>query len=258
MKKYIVAGNWKMNLNIAQAQQLISQIEKACAKLPSSVQVVVAPTSFVLGAVYSQIVQNNLILPSAQNCATETEGAYTGEISAKHLADAKIPYVIIGHSERRSLYGETDEIIAKKVKQALHFGIKPIFCCGEYLEERQKGIHFDVVKNQIARALYTLSKEELSQVVIAYEPVWAIGTGVTASAAQAEEMHAYIRTLLVENWGKELASQIPILYGGSVKASNAVELFSQPNVNGGLIGGASLKAEEFCSIIQSTIQLAVS
>jgi triosephosphate isomerase len=188
---------------------------------------------------------------SAQNCAAETSGAFTGEVSPDMLVSSGAEYVIIGHSERRTLYNEGNEILNKKVKLALNSGLKPIFCCGEVLEEREAGKLFDVVKEQLEVGLKDLSKEEISQVIIAYEPVWAIGTGVVATPDQAQEMHKFIRDLLVDLFDAEVADEMTLLYGGSCKPSNANELFANPDVDGGLIGGASLKAEDFLAIVNA-------
>lgn len=187
----------------------------------------------------------------AQNVSDKESGAYTGEISAPMLASMDVSYCIIGHSERRQYFGETDAKLAVKAKLLIDNGVKPIFCCGEVLAERESGKHFDVVSAQLEEALFGLSKEEILEVVIAYEPVWAIGTGKTATAAQAQEMHAYIREFILGQFGAEVANDITILYGGSCKPSNAKELFSQPDVDGGLIGGASLNAEDFVAIAKS-------
>jgi triosephosphate isomerase len=188
---------------------------------------------------------------AAQNCAAENSGAYTGEVSAAMLKSAGIGYVILGHSERRAYYGETDAILAKKVLLALEHGLTPIFCCGEVLSEREQNQHLGVVKTQLADALFHLTAEQFSHIVIAYEPVWAIGTGVTATAAQAQEMHAYIRGVLAEHYGAAVANATSILYGGSCKSSNAGELFANPDVDGGLIGGASLDPADFIGIVKA-------
>jgi triosephosphate isomerase len=188
---------------------------------------------------------------SAQNCSQHESGAFTGEISAGMLKSMNVRYSIIGHSERRQYYGETNDIIREKIDACLRHDITPIFCCGESLQERNAVTHFSTVASQLQQALFHLSADQIQQVVIAYEPVWAIGTGVTASNEQAEEMHAYIRSLIAENYGSDVANAISILYGGSVNAANAAELFACPNVDGGLVGGASLKAADFTTIIQA-------
>jgi triosephosphate isomerase len=188
---------------------------------------------------------------AAQNCASEESGAYTGEISPDMLVSVGVEYVIIGHSERRSLYHEDDALLNRKTKLALSKGLKPIFCCGEVLKEREEGKLFDVIREQVSVGLAGLKKEDMARVVLAYEPVWAIGTGVVASPDQAQEMHKFIRDLLVELFDKQVAEDMTILYGGSCKPSNASELFANPDVDGGLIGGASLKAEDFLAIVNA-------
>jgi triosephosphate isomerase len=233
MRQKIVAGNWKMNKNLQEGIELAKEIDKLVSGLTANdVKVILAP-SFV----------------SAQNCAAEASGAYTGEVSASMIKSTGAEYTIIGHSERRAYYGETDAILLKKVKLALANGLKPIFCIGEVLEERESGKHFDVVKKQIENGLFELTADEFKNVVLAYEPVWAIGTGKTATSAQAQEIHKFIRETVASKYGKAVADNTSILYGGSCKASNAKELFANPDVDGGLIGGAALVATEFLGII---------
>lgn len=248
MRKLIVAGNWKMNKNLQEGIELANEVNKYFEKNPTEVEVIVAPPYIHLADVAKAI--NNISL-SAQNCASESAGAYTGEISAEMVMSTGAGYVILGHSERRTYFGEDDQLLHRKIKLALEAGLKPIFCCGEVLSERESENHFEVVKHQVETSLFGLSAAELGEVVIAYEPVWAIGTGVTASPAQAQEMHAYIRSLISSKFGEQAADGITILYGGSCKPSNAAELFANADVDGGLIGGASLKAEDFIAIIQS-------
>ena len=248
MRQKIVAGNWKMNTTYQEGIDLAIAIDKAVAeKGDKSVQVVVAPP-FTHIAEVNKVVNNERISVAGQNCATETSGAYTGEVSAEMLWSAGADYVILGHSERRSYYGETNELLKIKVKKALEFNLTPIYCVGEVLEEREANKHFDVIKEQLETVLFDLSDEEFKQIVIAYEPVWAIGTGKTASPEQAQEIHKFIRDLLVAKFG-ETAKNTSILYGGSCKPSNAKELFANPDVDGGLIGGASLTADDFLGII---------
>jgi triosephosphate isomerase len=199
----------------------------------------------------SDIAAENGFMIGAQNLSQWESGAYTGEISASMLHSMGISHCILGHSERRTYFGETDKVIATKIDLALKYGITPIYCCGEVLAERQAEKHFEVVKTQVSEALFHLGKEAVKEVVIAYEPVWAIGTGVTASSDQAQEMHGFIRSLLTEKYGSEVSDEISILYGGSCNAKNAVELFANPDVDGGLIGGASLKAADFVTIVNS-------
>ncbi|PKP09814.1 MAG: triose-phosphate isomerase [Bacteroidetes bacterium HGW-Bacteroidetes-4] len=248
MRQKIVAGNWKMNTTYQEGIDLAIAIDKAVAeKGDKNVQVVVAPP-FTHIAEINKVVNNERISVAGQNCATETSGAYTGEVSAEMLWSAGADFVILGHSERRSYYGETNDMLKIKVKKALEFNLTPIYCVGEVLEEREANKHFDVIKKQLETVLFDLSDEEYKQIVIAYEPVWAIGTGKTASPAQAQEVHKFIRDLLVAKFG-ETAKNTSILYGGSCKPSNAKELFANPDVDGGLIGGASLTADDFLGII---------
>jgi len=253
MRKKIVAGNWKMNTNLISGLELAIEINERLKKEDFDCEktgVVIAPPFTQLYAV-AQAIDTEKICLAAQNCASEAKGAFTGEVSAEMLAAIGCRAVIIGHSERRAYYHETSEILLKKVKLVLENNMKPIFCCGEVLAEREKGNHFNIVKQQLEEVVFKLSKEEFENVIIAYEPVWAIGTGVTASSDQAQEIHAYIRKLLVEKFGNEVAQNRPILYGGSCNGKNAKELFANQDVDGGLIGGASLKAEEFLQIVNS-------
>jgi triosephosphate isomerase (TIM) len=252
MRKNIVAGNWKMNTDLAEGLELAKAINQKVAKdlKDPKTGVVIAPPFTNLYAI-SQLIDKDKICLAAQNCATDAKGAFTGEVSVQMLKSVGVQAVIIGHSERRAYYGETNEILLKKVKIVLENGLKPIFCCGEVLQERESNIHFKVVQNQIEKVLFTLSVEEFKKVVIAYEPVWAIGTGKTASSDQAQEMHAHIRKLIVEKFGPEISNDTTILYGGSCKASNAQELFAKPDVDGGLIGGAALQADEFMGIVNA-------
>ena len=249
MRKNIVAGNWKMNTTVVEGIELAEAVAAKSSEVPSSVQLIIAPPFTHLVPV-SQAIKGTAIGLSAQNCADKEKGAYTGEVSADMLVSAGCTYTILGHSERRQYYGETDDTLVNKVKLAISKGLSPIFCVGENLEEREAGRHFDVVSSQIRNVLYTLSGEEMSKVIIAYEPVWAIGTGKTASAAQAQEIHACIRKVVAEKFGA-LAEDITILYGGSCKPSNAKELFACPDIDGGLIGGAALKADDFIAIALS-------
>jgi triosephosphate isomerase len=249
MRKKIVAGNWKMNKSWPEAQELASALANHSNQFPSSVQVVVCPSSLYIHGLRSVLPAT--VALSAQNCSQHDAGAYTGEISPAMLASMGVTHCIIGHSERRQYYGETNEIIREKVNACLKHGITPLFCCGETLAEREAGNHFSTVSTQIQQALFHLPAEQLGMVVIAYEPVWAIGTGVTATNEQAEEMHAFIRGFVSDKYSQVLANSISILYGGSVNAANAAELFACPNVDGGLVGGASLKAADFTTIIQA-------
>ncbi len=248
MRKKIVAGNWKMNNNHGEAIQLVKELKQL--SYSSEVQLIVVPPFPFIHPV-AQELTNSSISIGAQNCATEDKGAYTGEVSASMLNSVGANYIIIGHSERRSYYAEKNDGLAKKVDQTLKNNLVPIYCCGELLEQRENGDHFDVVKTQIREGLFHLSEQELLNCVIAYEPVWAIGTGVTASPDQAQEMHAVIRDLLTTKYSAAIANQISILYGGSCNPKNAKELFALADVDGGLIGGASLKSEDFIAIANS-------
>ena len=248
MRKNIVAGNWKMNKSLSEGVQLAKDVN-AAVEAAGALQcdVIVAPPLLHLTEVSK--VTGNKVSVSAQNCAAEVSGAYTGEVSAAMLKSADIPYVIIGHSERRNYYGETDAILAKKVGRALENGLKPIFCIGEELSQRKSEKHFEVVSGQIKNGLFHLSVDDFSKIAIAYEPVWAIGTGVTATAEQAQEMHAFIRKFVADKFGAEIAGNLTTLYGGSCNENNARELFACPDIDGGLIGGASLVAEKFIKIV---------
>ena len=248
MRSKIVAGNWKMNKTLAQTETLLSEL---AAKLPDTdAEVMVAPTYVSLvGAVHT--LQASKIEVIAQNMHFAESGAYTGEISADMLLDIGVDTAIIGHSERRAYFGETDEILAKKVVAALDKGIRVMFCFGEELEDRKSGNHFKVVESQLKNALFSLDASAWSKIILAYEPVWAIGTGETASPEQAQEMHAFIRKTIGEAFNSAIANAVSILYGGSVKPGNAEEIFSKPDVDGGLIGGASLVADDFVAIIKS-------
>lgn len=249
MRKKIVAGNWKMNTLLDEGAVLAGNIVGKKEEVPSGVQLIIAPPFTHLDRI-GTIIKNSGIALSAQNCADMEKGAYTGEVSASMLVSAGCSYVILGHSERREYYHETSETLNRKMELALAHGLNPIYCVGEKLEEREAGKHFETVGAQIREVIFNLSPEQLEKTVIAYEPVWAIGTGKTATADQAEEIHAFIRKTLSEKYGK-LAEEISILYGGSCKPSNAKELFAQKDIDGGLIGGASLKAEDFIAIAKS-------
>lgn len=249
MREKIVAGNWKMNKTLQEGIELAKEVNEKIKALNASNVKVIIGTPFIHLAEVNKTVDPAVIAVSAQNCATEASGAYTGEVSAAMVASTGCKYVILGHSERRSYYGETDEILVKKVARALENDLEVIFCVGEVLAEREAEKHFEVVKSQLVNGLFNLSAADFSRIIIAYEPVWAIGTGKTASSAQAQEMHAFIRNIVAEKYGKEVAGDTSILYGGSCNAKNADELFANPDVDGGLIGGASLKAEDFSIIV---------
>ena len=250
MRKNIVAGNWKMNKNLQEGIALAKDLNAALTADKPNCDVIIC-TPFIHLASVVPAVDASIIGVGAENCADKVSGAYTGEVSAEMVASTGAKYVILGHSERRAYYHETPEILKEKVQLALANGLTPIFCIGEVLEERQQGIQNQVVFDQIAGSLFDLSAEDFSKIVLAYEPVWAIGTGLTATPEQAEEIHAYIRSVIADKFGAEIAENTSILYGGSCKPSNAKELFANPNVDGGLIGGAALKVEDFKGIIDA-------
>lgn len=254
MRKKIVAGNWKMNTTIKEAEVLVKDLTALVDEFDADVDIIVCPPFTHLDSVTrllaKQYDENEKIYLGAQNCADHTSGAYTGEVSVNMLKSVNCKYVILGHSERREYYHENSASLYDKIELALNAGIIPIFCVGEKLEERESNRHFEVVAEQIKDVLYRLKGAEMSKVIIAYEPVWAIGTGKTATSEQAEEMHAYIRKVVADKFG-DVADMIPILYGGSCKPSNAQEIFSKPNVDGGLIGGASLVAKDFVDIVKA-------
>ena len=246
MRKKIVAGNWKMNTTPAEGVELAKGVAEGKKEVCECVNFIVCPPFTHLSEVV-KVTRGTGIAVGAQDCATEAKGAYTGEVAASMIASLGVEYVILGHSERRQYYGETSETLNKKMAQAYANNLTPIYCVGESLEERKAGKHFDVCKAQIEEVVFNLTPEQYSKLVIAYEPVWAIGTGETATAEQAQEIHAYIREVLASKFG-EAAAETPILYGGSCKPSNAAEIFAKEDVDGGLIGGAALKAEDFIAI----------
>lgn len=248
MRSKIVAGNWKMNKNLAETEALLTEL---AAKLPdTNAEVMVAPTFVNLAAAVHSL-ESSTINAIAQNMHFAESGAYTGEISGDMLVSIGVDTVILGHSERRAYFGETDEILEKKVKAALAKNLRVMFCFGEELADRKSENHFKVVESQIKNALFSLEASAWSSIILAYEPVWAIGTGETASADQAQEMHAFIRKTITEAYNEEIANNVSILYGGSVKPANAEEIFSKPDVDGGLIGGAALVADNFVDIIKA-------
>ena len=250
MRKNIVAGNWKMNKNLQEGVALATELKEILKNEKPNCEVIIG-TPFIHLATVAEVIKGSVIKLSAENCADKESGAYTGEVSAAMVKSTGAEYCILGHSERRQYYHETYEILKEKVLLALANGLKPIFCIGELKEEREAGKQNEVVKAQLEGSVFNLSAEDFSKIVLAYEPVWAIGTGLTATSDQAEEIHAYIRSLIADKYGKEVADNTTILYGGSCKASNAKELFSKPDVDGGLIGGASLKAPDFKGIIDA-------
>ncbi|MCR5139907.1 MAG: triose-phosphate isomerase [Bacteroidaceae bacterium] len=250
MRKNIVAGNWKMNKTLQEGIELAKELNTVLAADKPKCDVVIC-TPFIHLACVVPAVDKTVIGVGAENCADKESGAFTGEVSAAMVASTGAQYVILGHSERRAYYHETPEILKEKVKLALANGLTPIFCIGEVKEERLANRQNDVVRAQLEGSLFDLTADEFSKIILAYEPVWAIGTGLTATPEQAQEMHAFIRSVLAGKWGKEVADNTSILYGGSCKPSNAKELFANPDVDGGLIGGASLKAADFKGIIDA-------
>lgn len=250
MRKNIVAGNWKMNTTVPEGVELAKAVLAASAAVPADVKLIVA-TPFTHLCPVAAVVGGTRIGLSAENCADKEKGAYTGEVSAAMLASAGCQYTILGHSERRQYYGETDERLVEKTRLALANGLDVILCVGENLEEREAGRHFAVCESQIKNVLYNFTAEDMKHIIVAYEPVWAIGTGKTATAEQAEEIHAFIRKTIAEKFGEQVADDTTILYGGSCKPSNAKELFAQKDIDGGLIGGAALKADDFIGIALS-------
>ena len=250
MRKKIVAGNWKMNTTVPEGVELAKAVLAKSAEVPAGIGLIVA-TPFTHLCPVAGVVNGTRVELSAENCADKEKGAYTGEVSAAMIASTGAQWTILGHSERRQYYGETDEKLVEKVKLALANGLKVILCVGENLDEREAGRHFEVVKTQIENVLFQFTAEEMASIVVAYEPVWAIGTGKTATAEQAEEIHACIRQILAGHFGAQVAEDTTILYGGSCKPSNAKELFAQPDIDGGLIGGAALKADDFIGIALS-------
>ena len=251
MRKQIAAANWKMNLTIQQGETLVKELVEATQKLNENQEAVFAVPFPYLVNVKNILAGKSHVFVAAQNCYNKVSGAYTGEVSAEILKSIGTDYVIIGHSERREYFAESNQVLADKIDICTEYGLKPIFCCGEALEIREAGTQNIFVEKQIKESLFHLSAAQLTGFVIAYEPIWAIGTGKTATSAQAQEIHVYIRSVLTTGYGNDVAESISILYGGSVKAANAKEIFSQPDVDGGLVGGASLMATEFAAIIRS-------
>jgi triosephosphate isomerase (TIM) len=248
MRKKIVAGNWKMNTTLQEGVKLAADVESMALQVGNKA-IVICCTPFIHITEVRKVLKK--VELGAQNCASEVSGAFTGEVSAQMIASTGAKYVILGHSERRSYYHENDALLNKKLKLALTSNLTPIFCIGELLAEREANKHFDVVKGQLINGIFDLSETDFSKLVIAYEPVWAIGTGKTATSQQAQEMHQYIRETIASKYGKNVADNTSILYGGSCNEKNAAELFANPDVDGGLIGGASLKPESFLGIIKA-------
>ena len=250
MRKKVIAGNWKMNNDLHGTVGLISDLKKELNGKISEAEVIICPP-FISLETASTLLKDSVIKLGAQNMYFEESGAYTGEVSVSMLKSVGCEFVILGHSERRTIFNESDQVINKKIKTAIKFGLKPIFCIGETLEEREKGITFKVVETQVQNGLKDLSESDLSNLIIAYEPVWAIGTGRNATPQQAQEVHQFIRGLISKLYSSNFARQLVIQYGGSVKADNAKELLSQPDIDGALVGGACLKADSFIKIIDA-------
>jgi triosephosphate isomerase len=254
MRKKIVAANWKMNLNLAEGKKLVDEILAGLPALNETNEVVISSPFVHITQTAAQLKGKQHIYTGAQNCYSEASGAYTGEVSASMLESAGVQYVIIGHSERREYFKETDAMLAKKTDVALSNGLKVIFCCGEPLEIRDANTQNSFVEDQLKAGVFHLDAEQLKNIVIAYEPIWAIGTGRTATSQQAQDMHEHIRNVFAAKYGKAAAEGLSILYGGSCKPSNAAELFACADVDGGLIGGASLKSDEFLGIINAMVK----
>jgi len=251
MRIQIAAANWKMNLTFQQATKLLDDILAAEIKLKNHQKVLFAVPFPYLTMTRSEVAEEKNYYAAAQNCYSQKSGAFTGEVSAEMLHSLTIPYCLVGHSERRQYFNESNEILAEKINRCIENFVTPVFCCGEPLSIREAGSQNEFVKTQLQQSLFHLSAEKIKDIVIAYEPVWAIGTGKTATTGQAQEMHAFLRTVLESKYGTEIAQNISILYGGSVKPDNAKELFACPDVDGGLVGGASLVAADFVQIIKA-------
>jgi len=251
MRKKIVAGNWKMNVGLMEGMALADSINKSLIEKPYDEITVVLCAPFTHLTSLYEILKNGKISVGAQNCASEPSGAFTGEVSASMVKSTGAKYVIIGHSERRAHHREYNSLLNEKVFLALESGLKVIFCCGEILTERAENRYFEVLRRQVERGLFNLTKKQISNIIIAYEPVWAIGSDLSATSGQVQEIHAFIRELITEKYGVETGNNISILYGGSCNPSNAVKIFSKPDVDGGLVGRASLKAEDFIGIIEA-------
>jgi len=250
--KPIIGGNWKMHKTVQESRMFLDELLKNIKDMQDKVDIVVIPAFTAINAAFN-VVKGKRINIGAQNMYFEDKGAFTGEISADMLLDAGATYVLLGHSERRKIFGESSELVAKKLNQALKKGLKPIVCIGETREDREKGQMEAILKDQLAGSLKGLTKEEMAKTVIAYEPVWAIGTGLTATPAQAQEAHKYVRKILASIFGDAIAQEVRIQYGGSIKPENAKDLFSQPDINGGLVGGASLEVKSFIDIIKGAL-----
>jgi len=256
MRKPIIAANWKMNHGPKETEAFLSSFTAKLDKLTDQVDVVIAPPFVSIPAAVAALSSNSGVAIAAQNVSDQDSGAYTGEVSTMMLKELYVRYVIIGHSERRTLYGETNAIINAKLKKARVANLKPIFCIGETLEEREGGKLEAVLRSQITEGLVGIEEKDMKEIVVAYEPVWAIGTGVVASVEQAQEAHAFVRSVIADLYGKPLAERTRIQYGGSMKAANAGELLSQPDIDGGLVGGASLEAQSFLDLISAVAAVA--
>lgn len=252
MRKKIVAGNWKMNKTFEEGMALVTEVAGMVKdEYRGSAQVVIIPPFVHINAVSRMVADEANMFSGAQNCSNHESGAYTGEVSAAMIKSCGASFVIIGHSERRQYFNETNDWLARKTDAVLKQGLTPIYCCGETLEEREAGKHFEVLRTQVSEGLFHLEATDFSKVVIAYEPVWAIGTGKTATTAQAQEVHAFIRSLIAEKYNATVADGITIQYGGSVKPENAAELFAAPDIDGALVGGAALQSRSFVDIIKA-------
>jgi triosephosphate isomerase len=250
MRRKFVVGNWKMNTSISEGERLAAEIDKKAEDIDRKIRIIVAPPFTHLTKVEDKLRRTRRVQLCAQNCATEASGAYTGEVAASMIGEIGADFCILGHSERRQYYGETDEILNRKLAQCFEYYLAPIFCIGEKLEERESRRHFEVIEKQLTNTIFNLNKEQFEKVIIAYEPIWAIGTGKTASPEQAQEIHAFIREIIVKKFG-DMAWSTSILYGGSCNPANAKSLFANEDVDGGLIGGASLKSDDFIAIAKS-------
>lgn len=252
MRKKIVAGNWKMNMDNTSGLSLFSEVlNMVNDEVRGDQEVIVCPPSLFIYSLAQLAKQGKRVSIGAQNCHQADSGAFTGEISASQIKSVGATYVILGHSERRQYFNESDEVLAEKTAAVLKNGLKPIFCIGETLTERNENIHLDVIRTQLEKGVFHLSPENFAQVILAYEPVWAIGTGVTATPEQAQDIHAFIRQEIASKYGNAAAEETTILYGGSCNAKNAPDLFSQKDIDGGLIGGASLKSRDFTDIVKA-------
>ena len=250
MRKKIVAGNWKMNLDKSSSENLVKEILESTQE-KKDIQIVLSPPFVYLEQIVKDCVSRPDVLIAAQNCSAYDNGAFTGEVSTNMLKSIGVDYVIIGHSERRQFFSESNDVLMNKISLSLSNNLKVIFCCGEDINQREKDLHFEIIEDQLKSTVFKLSANDFSKIVIAYEPIWAIGTGKTATSDQAQEMHGFIRSLITNNYNKDISDNTTILYGGSCKPSNAKAIFSEDDIDGGLIGGASLKSADFTSIISS-------